>query len=164
MTGIATHGVRYLRPGTPIGLRLLARIDVRDDHECWPWTATRMKRGHGQLRVGKKALLAHRAVWEWNNGPVPAGLYVRHMCNHGWCCNPNHLAPGTHADNMADAAVFGTQRGVNNPSARLTEADVRAIRAAVAGGETQTSVCLRYGLGGGTVSQIVNRLRWRHVA
>lgn len=148
-----------------LGLRLLSKIDMRDDHECWPWRGYIQKSGHGQIHLRGKTSHVHRAVWEWNNGPIPDGMYIRHACNNPACANPNHLAIGTHQDNMADWALSGDRKGVGNPMAKLTDERVRDIRARVAAGETRTSVAALHGLSGhDPVGQIVRRETWKHVS
>ncbi len=52
----------------------------------------------------------HRLVWELANGPIAEGLHVLHRCDNPSCCSPNHLALGTHAENMADKAGKGRAR------------------------------------------------------
>lgn len=45
---------------------------------------------------------AHRATWVAANGrQVPRGLVLDHLCRNKWCCNPDHLEPVTHAENIA---------------------------------------------------------------
>lgn len=58
-----------------------------------------------------------------------------------------------------------TRRGVNNPRSKLTEDDVRAIRAAYeAGGVTMKTLGQRYGVSKTVVQHIMNRKLWSHVA
>ncbi|MBJ7597732.1 MAG: HNH endonuclease [Candidatus Dormibacteraeota bacterium] len=45
------------------------------------------------------------------NGPVPAGRLVRHLCNQHLCCNPQHLAAGTPAQNSSDILASGRATG-----------------------------------------------------
>ena len=45
----------------------------------------------------------HRWVWEMANGPIPAGLVVRHRCDNRPCYRLSHLELGTVADNNRDA-------------------------------------------------------------
>jgi hypothetical protein len=66
--------------------------------------------------------------------------------------------------NHADRVRHGTEvRGVQHPGHRLTEDDVRAIRARAADGESRTSIAVDYPVSQGTVSRIVRRVKWRHV-
>jgi excisionase family DNA binding protein len=53
--------------------------------------------------------------------------------------------------------------GIEHHSAKLNEDAVRAIRTAVAAGESKASVARRYGVTRGTVIFIVQRKTWRHV-
>jgi len=53
--------------------------------------------------------------------------------------------------------------GAKNGRSKITEADVREMRRAYVGGETQTSIAARYGMSQVTVSKIVRHESWRHV-
>ncbi len=84
---------------------------------CHIWRGN-LKDGYGCLRLGGKLYAAHRLAWELKHGPIPEGMVIRHRCNVRRCCNPDHLVPGTRAENNADQKVE-----------RLRIADARAATA-----------------------------------
>lgn len=47
-----------------------------------------------------RANLMHRVSWEKQNGPVPTGLVLDHLCSNKKCMNPAHLEPVTNAENL----------------------------------------------------------------
>lgn len=71
--------------------RFWAKIKKADG--CWLWTAGRFEDG-GKFRLGSKNRRAHRVAWEFTNGPIPAGMVVRHRCGVLTCVNPAHLSLG----------------------------------------------------------------------
>jgi hypothetical protein len=120
-----------------------------------------------------KPLFAHRLAWEAAHGPLPAGMHVCHKCDVPKCINVEHLFLGTHADNMADCAQKGRQmsgvarssvspRGADQWNAKLTEADVRAIRAA--GAEPYSAIARRFGISKSNVVMIKTGKSWKHLA
>lgn len=75
-----------------------------------------------------------------------------------------NLRWATHADNSQDKVRGGTvARGVRHASAKLTEADVHAIRAAAAAGETGKALAARFSVSANQVSLIIRRRNWAHV-
>ena len=82
-------------------------------------------------------------------------------------CSRPGLFLGTDADNMADRDRKGRQRtlrGSANGSAKVTEAEVSAMRAAHAvGGVTYQELGDQYGMTGNNVAYIVQRKSWVHV-
>lgn len=73
---------------------------------CWNWIATRTG-GYGRfgdhktaVRNGYSTTLAYRILWEDENGPVPDGLELDHLCNNRACVRPDHLEPVTHQVNI----------------------------------------------------------------
>lgn len=73
------------------------RIIVQGD-ECWllPYQAHKS----GYVRVGRTCTAAHRIVYEYFRGAIPAGLILDHLCRNRACCNPDHLEPVTQKENL----------------------------------------------------------------
>lgn len=98
-----------MRRSKPPSERVLARIRVTE-RGCWVFTGALNKEGYGVVgrgRRGEGTMLAHVAVFEAVNGPVPEGMEVDHTCLVHACCNPAHLEPVTHAENMRRAWAAG---------------------------------------------------------
>lgn len=108
---------------------------------------------------------AHRYQWERHNGPIPDRMQVLHTCHqgHNGCVALRHLKLGTHADNMRDKAMAGSVKGAKHPSAKLTDADVIAIRERRESGETLQSIADDYGVDISNIGHIVSRKTWRHL-
>lgn len=66
---------------------------------CWVWTATRLSSGYGSFRFDGRSLRAHRVAYELAVGPIPAGLYLDHLCRNRPCVNTAHLEPVTNQEN-----------------------------------------------------------------
>lgn len=92
-------------------------------------------------------------------------MCVLHVCDVRNCTNPAHLFLGTNADNVIDRNTKGRQahqRGTENGNAKLTDEQVREIRA-LRGIERQIDIAVRFGIANGLVSDIQTRKRWKHV-
>jgi len=121
-------------------------------------------RGYVYAWYTGKHRLAHRVSWELHNGPIPDGMLVCHHCDNRACVRPGHLFLGTAADNSADMIRKGrARRGETHHTAKLSEADVIAIRRMRASGETQQAVADRFGIALTTVRKIHLRLTWSHL-
>lgn len=92
--------------GTPEE-RFWAKVDAFGD--CWEWTAYRDKDGYGILSFVPAGLStrAHKFAWQTLVGPIPDGLELDHRCRNRGCCNPDHLEPVTHAENMRRSGLLG---------------------------------------------------------
>ena len=128
---------------------------------------------HGQQQ-------AHRVAYALTYGSIPEDRpYVLHRCDNRPCCNPSHLWPGTKAENNRDRAEKGRSAkawkptrsrvtsviGENHGMAKLTEADVVAIRNRYASGDaTMTAIAEDYGMTKVAIRHVVRRMTWRHVA
>jgi hypothetical protein len=135
---------------------------------CWEWTGAKVTSGYGHLRVPnekgpRKTMLAHRAYYEAFVGEIPNGLLLRHTCDNRLCVNPNHLAPGTHLENMADyraRGVSGPKRASRNGNSKLTEADVAEIRSSDL---SVTELAEAYGTDRTNIWCVKSGKTWKHL-
>jgi len=74
---------------------------VNKTGDCWLWTAACQKNGYGSFYLEGKRVGAHRVVWEFERGPIPAGMVPDHTCLVKSCVNPDHLVLVTHGKNTA---------------------------------------------------------------
>lgn len=108
--------------------------------------------------------MAHRLSFEMHIGPVPAGMCVCHRCDNRLCVNPAHLFVGTKGDNNRDTQAKGRKPlGERHPNAKLTAAEVRAIRSAFQQGATKIALARQYGVVPDNIAFIVNKRTWRHI-
>jgi len=139
--------------------RFEGRYKVRPNG-CWEWKGHK-RGGYGTFFDGQRDVNAHRWSWENANGEALGDRVCRHTCDNPSCVNPKHLEPGTQADNLADAAERGRiARGARNSGAKLTEDDIRAIRAST---DTLEAIARRFNIVPSAVSNIRHRKRWGHV-
>jgi hypothetical protein len=144
-----------------------SKIAITGPDQCWLWTACQT-RGYGTVCVRGTMQRAHRVAYEAANGEgSAAGLVVRHRCDTPSCVNPAHLELGTAADNVRDKVERARQpKGETHGQARLSEADVLAIRATYVRGSQDCNLralACRFGVSRPLISQILNRHRWGHV-
>lgn len=151
--------------------RFWSHVSVLGPADCWLWSGQRHKFGYGLIyRAGDGMVTAHRASWELRNGPIPKGLSVLHDCDNPPCCNPSHLHIGTQTDNMREMTERGRgriphHRGESNNKAKLTEAQVREIRARYAAGRISIrQLAAEYGVTFAPVQHILSGKTWRHVS
>lgn len=150
--------------GLSVSERFWSKVAKAEPDDCWLWKGHRDHGGYGRFTRDGRSATAHRTAWELANGPVPGGLMVLHHCDVRACVNPAHLYVGTASDNMRDGVSRGGVcpphgRGERNSNARLTDAQVAAIREERANGATQAALAARYGVAPSTISRVVNGKR-----
>jgi len=129
---------------------------------CWLWTRCVGRSGYGHMGVDGRTEGTHRVSWALFCGPIPDGLWVLHECDVPLCCNPTHLFLGTVADNNRDASRKGrSAAGERNGAAKLSAADVEAIRAAYRPGMGYKVLAAQYGVSLTQVAHIVTNKHWR---
>lgn len=67
---------------------------------CWEWTGSTTHNGYGQFYDGTGMIRAHRYAWGRENGPIPDGLVVDHLCHVRKCVNPAHMRLLTASENQ----------------------------------------------------------------
>lgn len=140
---------------------------VHKTQDCWIWRGSRLPSGYGKF----KKKLTHRISWELHNGPIPKGLLVCHHCDNPPCVRPDHLFLGTVKTNAQDMVRKGRchpprLRGEQQGRAKLTETDVRFIRAHYVRGSLEfgaKSLARKFSVAGSLVQRIVTGKSWTHV-
>jgi hypothetical protein len=161
--------------------RFWSRVSKSDG--CWLWTGATGK-GYGNFMVRGKVIRASRFSYALHKGEI-GDMYVCHRCDNPTCVNPDHLFLGTAADNLQDAIQKGRfpvardmvkvraaleatgtwfKNGEDHPGVRLTESGVVDIRRLHASGVSQHELARRYGVARKTISHVVYRRTWVHVA
>lgn len=136
---------------------------------CWVWTGAAFRSGgYGAFCYAKGDVRrAHVLSYEDAIGHVVAkGLVVRHACHNPSCVNPAHLSVGTQLDNVHDSIRAArtvpppTFIGVANRQSKLTDGDVRTIRASADSGP---ALARRFGVDHAVIYRIRKGTAWRHV-
>lgn len=132
---------------------------------CWILTTGTDTNGYPQLRVVGTLVRVSRISYEVFKGPIPPGMFVCHSCDVRQCVNPEHLWLGTAAENSQDMASKGRggkadKRGEKNSNAKLSAADIVAIRASAL---KATVVAQQYGTSAKNIRRIRSGQRWPHL-
>lgn len=153
--------------GTPAE-RFWRKVAKGEPDACWNWQAATYHDGYGSFRLGNRNVASHRAAWELTFGVVPDGLWVLHRCDVRACCNPAHLFLGTPSDNAKDMVSKGRhsvngRKGELHHGAKLSIADVRAIRNGYVMGEPINSLAARFNVTPQNIRRITARQTWATV-
>ncbi|MBW3099279.1 helix-turn-helix domain-containing protein [Pseudohoeflea coraliihabitans] len=171
------HYKRFRKYGDPLAggiphgaAQRFAKNVATGEHgdECVLWPYYRNVDGVARINWRGRATNAHSIVCELAHGPKPTPQHeCCHSCGNGnmGCVNPRHLYWGTRSDNVRDAIRHGTayrfevRTGEDSPSARYSDKQIRAIRAALKRGEKQIAISKKYGISQSHVSRIKNGAR-----
>lgn len=146
------------------------RFESRVDRSAGPdachlWTAARTTDGYGHMWVGgRRKVRAHRVAYVLAYGVTPAGLVVRHRCDNPPCCNPAHLTLGSIRDNVHDTVERGRHvpcPGESHGRAKLTEADVNAMRRRARAGAKYVDLAAEYGVSDAVARDAVTGRKWK---
>jgi hypothetical protein len=160
------------RPVTPTLQEIFSRVSVGGPDECWPWFGALNCKKYGRFRED----YIHRWVWIILCGKIPGGIFVCHTCDNPPCVNWNHLFLGSAQDNADDMMKKGRgplgdpnrfPKGEGVPWHKLTENDVRIIRAERSVGATFVELAKRFNVHESTIAQIFlkneKKRSWRSV-
>lgn len=130
---------------------------------CLPFPYGRDPSGYRKVYWDGKSEWAHIVMCRLAHGEPPTPDHVAaHNCGRGnqACCNPTHLRYATRSENQMDRIVHGTSnRGSRNGMSKLTEDDVRSMRA-LKGQMTQARIAERFQVSLGSVRDILANRRW----
>lgn len=149
--------------------RFWSKVDQRGPDECWPWIAYRKPEGYGQFTLVKGTYItASRISLALSLGrPLATGEIACHRCDNPPCCNPAHLFVGSVLDNAMDSVNKGRARrakGESTPSSKLTEEQIREIRAYPDRYGLLAELGRQYGVAANTIRSIRLGQKWSHVA
>lgn len=151
---------RHRRQRPPLE-RLMERVNTHDLDKCWECPPQQGPDGYYLIGVRVSAdkyrsVRAHRLVYEAAHGPIPDGYCICHACDNRACVNPLHLFAGTQQDNIDDMIRKGRHKyptGERNGQAKLTDAEVLAIRASSG---SHTEIAAMYGVSRTYVNDLRN--------
>lgn len=108
---------------------------------CYKWTSYIDPTGYARFRFRNKSVLAHRFIWELENGPVPEGFDVGHKCHdeavknglcsggktclHRSCTNLNHLELQSRLHNIRAAFSYQKAKGYCPQGHEYNEANTK---------------------------------------
>lgn len=163
----------------------MSETTVNQETGCWEYNGVTTEKGYGRISHNGKKFRVHRLSFFTFVGDVPDGIMVCHACDVRNCWRPSHLFLGTAKDNYDDMsskgrAVMPTYRpptrprisktgyrpnhvGELNPTAKLTERDVREIRDLRASGARNKDIAAQFKVSVSLISGITNRTVWGHV-
>lgn len=128
---------------------------------CWIWQHNLSGDGTGRMKIQGKNRAAARVSAEIY-GLDTTQPFIVHYCGQGLCVNPQHLRAMTAEEKM----TFVKQRdllarGEQNPSHKLTEQQVLAMRSQRHLGHTELSRL--YGVSRQQVYRILSGRNWTHI-
>ncbi|HYH69018.1 MAG TPA: NUMOD4 motif-containing HNH endonuclease [Urbifossiella sp.] len=135
-------------------------------------SGTLTKEGYIQVclrKVDRRTVAyAHRLVAFAFLGPAPDGFVVNHKNAVKTDCRLCNLEWVSVRDNIRHAASLGLLRagrlvGEENPNVKLTENEVRQMRAQRQSGVTLAALGRQYGVTAATAHLVVTGKTWRHV-
>lgn len=141
---------------------------------CWCWDKT-IGDGYGVIvdprkpfnRASPYRVRMHRIVCEARHGSMSEDMDARHLCHNKCCVNPDHIVPGTRADNVRDSAEaghFNFTRAEGNGRAKITMDDAHLIRSIYRRGVRGEAkiYAIAYGISESMVRKIVRGDNWKH--
>src|SRR5687767_11135366 len=99
--------------------------EIDQQSGCWLWVKGFGAHGYAMMRdpFSGRAMKTSRWCMQHIKGIDLGKLFACHTCDNPACVNPDHLFPGTHADNMRDCSSKGRvyRLGAKTPWNRTKE-------------------------------------------
>jgi hypothetical protein len=163
-------------------------VELGEAGDCWPWKRGLSGVGYGQFYLPKAQFIegarvpigAHRLAKALFDLDASQAIEIEldgdtltcHDCPGGdnrACCNPGHLFLGSRRDNNIDAMAKGAilpvrfKSGSAHHGAKISEADVAAIREHYANGAGGRDISACMGISLQIVQRVVSGKCWGHV-
>lgn len=71
-------------------------VEVNPLYKCWHWHGKKNRDGYGVVWPGPR--MAHRVVFEAEEGPITGGKELDHLCRRRDCVNPRHMEAITRSE------------------------------------------------------------------
>lgn len=134
---------------------------IKKENDCLIWVGGKSG-GYGTFRFKNKNARSHIVSWILNYGNVPNNYFVSHTCSNFLCVNPQHLILITQKQLSDKVNNSKTDYGSNNKNSKLDENIVRSIRE-----ESKTvsvaTLAKKYNVAKTTITNIIKRIKWKHV-
>jgi hypothetical protein len=138
-----------------------SKVAIKGTNECWLWKEHVDKDGYPPFRLRGHRHKAARIALYIVTGVDPWPLLACHKCNNPTCCNPAHLYAGTQSQNLQQAISEGRAFiGDHNGRAKLTRADVAAIRASK---RPYAELANLFNVSAATIESVHNRRSWKNI-
>lgn len=141
-----------------------------DGDGCLTWPFSRNASGYGTIFApkGDDTIVSRKICRAIHGDPPNENYHAAHSCGNGHlgCVAPKHLSWKLPAENSEDKKQHGTfwnkSRGSNHRSSKLTENQVREIRANQ-GFQTADDAAKQYFVTRGAIVAIYQRKTWKHL-
>lgn len=140
---------------------------------CWSKIGKQTLEGYSYIHLCGMRGLWHRVCYAVHHGECAEGSLLDHTCHNRRCGNPEHLVPGTHADNMRSIVINGTHwtksqkwlvpHGEAHSHAKFADAEVRSIWDRFDAGVTRRTIQDEYLVSESTVVWLAKRFSYRHL-
>lgn len=95
--------------------------------DCHIWKGS-VGNGYGIFYIRGRTYRAHRASYEYRNGPIPDKLFICHKCNTKQCINPEHLYAGTSSDNAKDRSEDYWYQEKISPPLKINHESIQNVK------------------------------------
>lgn len=146
-------------------VNFMSKIGPPNKDGCTEWMGSRNWDGYGQVRHHRKARhCTHVALEMYDGKPVLPETHVMHSCDNPPCVYGPHLKRGTPAENLADMSRKGrAPRGEKQGRSKLTEANVREIRAQRIARIPVRDIALLFSVSESNIYYILRQHTWTHI-
>lgn len=138
---------------------------VKKTDTCWLWTGSFVPGGYGNFRHRSITMLAHRYSLKIHGIHFTKEQVIRHTCDVRACVRPDHLVPGTRAENARDAVNRGRYpEGELSIRSKLRESQVvEILDEYLTKNATTKHLASRFSVTENCIESIVSGRTWKKV-